>query len=123
MSVDCQQDDSGLLTMKIRGKLNSSELAAAQRAAAAALRQKSGLCILVQCEAFEGFAQGGDWGDLSFQINDVLIEKMAIVADQKWKDSVLMFVGKGFRKFPIEFFAPDQIDRAREWLGSPTVQS
>jgi hypothetical protein len=121
MSVEYHQDDDDLLTVTIRGQLDSHELAVAQYAAAAALHRKSGLCILVRAESFEGWVSGGDWGDLSFQSNDVLINKMAIVAEPKWKDSVLLFVGKNFRKFPIEFFASSDIGLARAWLAEGSI--
>ena len=41
---------------------------------------------------------------------------MAIVGDPKWAESTTLFVGKGFRKFPIEYFGLDERARAEAWL-------
>ena len=44
---------------------------------------------------------------------------MAIVGDEQWKDLALMFTAKGFRPFPIEYFAPGGLAKAHTWLASP----
>jgi hypothetical protein len=41
---------------------------------------------------------------------------MAIVGEKKWEDLTLMFVAKGLRSFPIEYFQPVELARARAWL-------
>jgi hypothetical protein len=44
---------------------------------------------------------------------------MAIVGDRRWKDLALIFACKGIRPFPIEYFAPSEIEKARVWLTGP----
>jgi len=44
---------------------------------------------------------------------------MAIVGAARWEDLALIFVGKGLRKFPIEYFESGALDRARAWLLAP----
>jgi len=41
---------------------------------------------------------------------------MAIIGDLKWKDSFEMFVMKGLRPFPIEYFPVEQEELAKAWL-------
>jgi len=45
---------------------------------------------------------------------------MAIVGDKKWEDLTLLFTAKGLRKFPIEYFEPAAIAKARAWLAETT---
>jgi hypothetical protein len=44
------------------------------------------------------------------------IERIAIVAEDRWRDQAMMFVGAGLRKAPVEFFVPGAVSIAREWL-------
>jgi len=119
MSAEIVDTAGGVLTMKIAGKLTCPELRAVQKNAAEILQQQSKLSLLVLTERFEGWEREGDWGDLSFQMeNDPGIRKMAIVVEKKWEDLALMFVGKGFRKFPIEYFQPTDVAKARAWLAA-----
>ncbi len=46
--------------------------------------------------------------------NRTFIHKMAIVADEKWRDQAAMFTMQGLRPFPIEFFTSET--EARQWL-------
>ena len=109
----------GILTVKVTGKLEPRELAEAQRSAAELIRTGGPIRILVLTEGFLGWAKSEEWGNLSFQIeNDRWIEKMAVVADDFWKDLALMFTGRGLRQFPVEHFRPSEEDRARIWLAA-----
>jgi len=48
--------------------------------------------------------------------NDPFIRKMAIVGEKKWEELAMLFTGQGMRKFPIEYFPPADLDRAKTWL-------
>ncbi len=75
--------------------------------------------ILVLAEEFSGWGKEGDWGDLTFMYeHDAHIEKIAVVAEGKWKDQILMFVGAGRRQASVEFFLKDGEEDARKWLQS-----
>mgnify|MGYP001159154851 CR=1 FL=1 len=112
----------GILTVRITGKLTQPELRAAQNQMAASLQRQSKTRILVLAEDFQGWAQGGDWGDLSFQMeNDPFIEKMAIVGEKKWEDLALIFAAQGLRKFPVEYFQTADLVKARAWLATASV--
>ncbi len=107
----------GLLVIKITGLLERRELAEAQKVAAQAIQKQGPIRILILTEDFKGWAKGGDWGDLSFGIeNDPHIKKLAIVGDRRWEDDVLIFTAKGLRGFPIEYFGPAEVGKAWAWL-------
>ena len=74
--------------------------------------------VLVLTHNFAGWERGGAWNDFSFSDSDASIERMAIVGDRKWEDLALMFTAKGLRAFPIEFFAPEQVSAAQDWLAA-----
>ena len=106
-----------LVTIRVVGQLQHTELKEVQSAVGELIHDKNMIRVLVLAEDFEGWAKGGDWGDVSFQAQfDGHIEKMAIVGEQQWEDLTLLFTAKGVRRFPIEFFSPRDIRKAREWL-------
>jgi len=70
-------------------------------------------------DGFEGWERSGDWGDVSFMMDQGQhIEKMAIVGDEKWNDDALAFTAKGFRPTAVEFFPSSRLDEARTWLAA-----
>lgn len=44
------------------------------------------------------------------------IGKMAIVGDRRWEALALVFAARPVRGFPIEYFGPAELGRARAWL-------
>lgn len=117
MSAQIEVTPEAILTVKISGKLGYSEFAAAQRQAAEILGSQKQMRVLVVAQDFQGWDKQGDWGDITFQArHDPQIARMAIVGDPKWQDLALLFVSKGFRRFPIEYFHPDDMAKARAWL-------
>lgn len=117
MGINSLDFHEGILTWTITGQLNQPDLAAAQKAAADFIRKNGRIRILVVAEDFAGWAKTGDWGDLSFQMdNDRNIIKVAVVVDRKWEDLVNVFIGKGLRQFPVECFQPSEKGKARQWL-------
>jgi hypothetical protein len=64
----------------------------------------------------ESVSIGTIWRDLKFEIshaND--FEKVAFVGDHGWQKWAKLAI-KPFTKAEIEFFEPDQIEQAREWI-------
>jgi len=117
MSAEIISNYDGIVTAKITGQLNYDELRKLQESVFNIIGQLGGIKVLILCEAFQGWDKQGDWGDLSFQNkSDPYINKMAIVGEAQWQDLALMFTGKGFREFPIEYFRSDELDRAKAWL-------
>ncbi len=120
MSATIVDTAQGILTVKISGKLMRAELAAVQKQAGEILRQEGRMPILILTEDFQGWGPGGDeWGDISFQDqHDQFIERLAIVGEEEWADLALIFVSKGLRRFPVEYFPPADLAKARAWLAS-----
>jgi hypothetical protein len=117
MSAEIVDNTKGVLTIKISGKMQQSELAATQKNVAEILQKEGGSRLLVLAEEFEGWEKGGDWGDLSGQVQlDEQVERMAIVGQERWKDVALLFTGKGVRHVAIEYFSPAELPKARGWL-------
>lgn len=120
MSAEIIGATEGVITARVSGKLRQEELYALQASAADLIKRQGKVRILILAEGFEGWERGGDWGDLSFQTaHDAQIERMAFVGDQKWQDPALLFTAQGLRKFPIEYFAPADLVKARAWLAEP----
>lgn len=102
---------------RVSGKMAYSELVALQRSAAEIIRRRGKVRILVIAENFLGWEKDGKWDEDSFQVeNDPYIERMAIVGEKKWEELALLFVARGLRSFPIEYFQPVDLARARAWL-------
>jgi len=117
MSAEIISHFDGIVTIKITEKLTQAELTALQQEAFAIIGREGGIRVLIICEDFQGWDKAGDWDDVSFQVkSDPYINKMALVGAKKWEELALMFTGKGFREFPIEYFEPGEIDKARAWL-------
>lgn len=117
MSVQLIGTENGILAAKIRGILTHAELVSLQQAAAEVIQREGSVRLLVVAEDFQGWAKEGDWQDVSFQLeHDEAVGKMAIVGDKQWEGLALLFVDKRFRRFPIEYFAPADLDQARAWL-------
>lgn len=77
------------------------------------------LRLLAIIEDFKGWEKTEAWGDVSFMMEhgDEIV-KMAIVGDERWKEEMLIFVGKGLRSTEIEFFRPSALKQAEEWVAS-----
>jgi hypothetical protein len=119
MSAEITDYTTGIATVRVTGKLTQPELAAFQKSAANLIRQHGNIRFLVLVTEFQGWEKGGDWGDLSFQMeHDNHIEKMVLVGDKQWEDLALLFTAKGLRKFPIEYFPPTELAQARAWLNA-----
>jgi hypothetical protein len=124
VSVEIIEHAGSTLTARVSGKLTQPELAALQDAAGDILKKHGKTRLLILTDNFEGWERGGDWGDLSFSIeHDKHIEKMAIVGETKWEDLALLFTSKGLRPFPIEYFVPGDIAKARAWLAEESAES
>jgi hypothetical protein len=117
MSAEIISNTGGLVTAKISGKLTYSELTALQKSVISIIGREGGIRTLIIAEDFLGWDKSGDWEDISFQdTSDPYINKMAIVGEKKWEELALLFTGKGFREFPIEYFLPTELSKAQAWL-------
>lgn len=117
MSLKIGKDSQGLIEIRIEGTLCFDELKAAQESAEQMLRTHAKVNCLILAVGFRGWAKDGDWGDLTFMYeSDPSIGKIAVVADKRWKDDLLMFLGEGRRQARVKYFDPREEQKARNWL-------
>jgi hypothetical protein len=119
MPVDTIDVAGKLLQVKIRGVLTKADHERIIRIAKEAIAREGKIRALIIAEGFAGWERSGDWGDVSFMMEQgQQIEQMAIVADERWRDDALAFTAKGFRPTAIEFFPPLRLNEARTWLAT-----
>jgi hypothetical protein len=116
MSIQYTHHPEGIVTIELTGKLHQPELAAMQRTLAAKLADGEKIALVIDGRAFQGWSNDGDWSNLEAQYAlDPKIRKMAIIADPAWSALADAFTGKKLRPFPIEMFAPADVDQALAW--------
>ena len=119
MSITITKESDNLFVVEIRGIYTYDDQKQIEQYGDGNVAPGQKVKILVLAEQFAGWGKEGDWGDVSFMHKaDPYIERMAIVAPEKWKDQMLMFVGAGRRQAQVEFFYEDETDDARDWLKS-----
>ena len=110
-----------IISAKISGELSNSEVRQMQTAALEAIRSCGKISVLFILEGFQGWKRAADWGDVSFMSeHDKDIAKIAVVGEDKWRDSIYAFLAKGFRQAKVEFFLPGDLEKARFWLSANT---
>lgn len=115
-------NDGELRIVRLTGMLRKTELDAIQQNEAKALAPDARINVLVLAEGFEGWQRGDRWGDVSFiSTYGDRIDKIALVAEPRWEDQMLMFTGAGFRRTQIKFFPLAQFAEARAWLAESTM--
>ena len=119
MPVEIIDASRKLVQVKIRGVLTKADHERITRIAKEAIAREGKIRALIIAEGFQGWDRHGDWGDVSFMMEQGQhIEKMAIVGDEKWRDDTLAFTAKGFRPTAIEFFPSSRLNEARAWVSS-----
>lgn len=117
MSITITKEADDLFVVTIQGLFTYDDQKQIESSASDSTGPRQRGNVLVLAEGFSGWGKEGDWGDLTFMYeNDPYIDKIAIVADEKWKDQILMFAGAGRRQAAVEFFFPDEIEDARNWI-------
>ena len=117
MSVTLTEESEGLIVVQIKGTFTFDDLKEVQSKGRDQIDRSSKIKLLILAERFSGWGKEGDWGDLTFMYEyDPHIDKIAIVANEKWKDEILIFVGAGRRQAAVESF--DSEEAARNWLRS-----
>lgn len=117
MTAATIETPGNLLTITVRGQLKKEEYDRLLRQAEPIIGQKGRIKLLIVGEGFAGWERASGWGDLGFMMeHDDDIGKIAVVAEERWRDDLLMFLGAGLRAAPVCFFTPDQLELARAWL-------
>lgn len=80
------------------------------------IQENGKIRILLNMHDFHGWNVGGLWEDIKFDLKHFSdIERLAMVGDKKWEKSMAAFC-KPFTTAKIRFFAPEEIDAAKQWL-------
>ena len=117
MAMTYVKEPSGIYVIRLSGIFTNQEHKKIQNAGRAMIDRSEKIRVLILAEGFSGWGREGDWGDLTFMLEyDPYIDKIAVVADEQWRDMMLMFLAKGYRKAAVEFFPLGQENKARAWL-------
>jgi hypothetical protein len=117
MAYEITRSDDAVLYVKISGIMRLADQESLQTAGMALIAQGKKVRLHVTLEDFRGWEKDEDWGDVGFLMvhgND--IAKIAFVGDERWKDQVFAFVGKGLRTTEIEFFPSLSSKEADIWI-------
>ncbi|WP_456444305.1 STAS/SEC14 domain-containing protein [Thiolapillus sp.] len=109
----------GTLVFRVSGKLHADDFVAAWHAGEEQIREAGSIRILVIYDGFEGWDDDliGEVMNPGFmEEQDDLIEKIAVVGEERWREPTELFMLKGLRKAAVEYFEPDQEALARAWL-------
>ncbi|MDP3877361.1 MAG: STAS/SEC14 domain-containing protein [Methylobacter sp.] len=117
MSHEIIKIDGNVITVHIRGAMLLSDQKALQNVARDFIERGVQPKVLVLTEDFDGWEKSEHWAedDLLLEQGDE-IAKIAIVGEQRWEESMLMFVGAGLRSTEIKFFDPSLAAEAEQWL-------
>lgn len=117
MAYDIFDISDGLICARVSDFLRVSDQEALQAAAAERIGKGRDVRLLVVLENFQGWERSEAWGDVGFLVEHADdVAKMAIVGEERWKDDVFLFLGKGLRKTEIEFFSPSAVREAEAWV-------
>ena len=106
-----------IISVKISGEIDKTEVTQIQAAALGAIQRCGRISALFILDDFRGWKRDGNWGDISFMTqHDQEIVKIAVVGDEQWRDLVCAFLAKGFRAAAVEYFVPTDLPKARAWL-------
>ena len=107
------------MPMKITGEMQVRDQEALQDVAAPRLAAGKRVRLLVVLEGFTGWEHSEGCNDIGFLAeHGDDFSKIAVVGDDRWRDDVYIFLGKGLRNTDIEFFRLAAMGKARAWLAA-----
>lgn len=122
MSITISKESENLFVTTIKGVFTYDDQKEVEKYVGCNINPDQKITILILAEEFSGWSKEGDWGDLTFMYEyDPYVEKIAVVAEDKWEDQILMFLGAGRRQAAVEFFPSGEIQEARNWLQNENV--
>lgn len=119
MPATLTHEHDDVYRLDVGGRLTAAELDVAGRALVDGMRQAPGgtVRLLVVLRDFQGWDPVSNWSNLTFYArHGDGIGRLALVGEERWRDLALMFSAAGLRKAEVEFFTPDGIATAHEWL-------
>jgi hypothetical protein len=99
VSITFTKESDDLFSINVQGILTFEDIKEIENKISEHIDRNKKTKLLVTAEQFSGWGKEGDWGDLTFMHEyDPYIERIAVVADEKWEDQILMYLGALYRK-------------------------
>lgn len=111
----------GILVFRVSGSLHAHDFEAALQAGEAQIQESGRIRFLVIYDGFEGWDHDFVDEELDSELvdeQDENIDKIAVIGEERWRESTELFLLKGLRKAAVEYFEPGQEALARAWLES-----
>ena len=106
-----------VIRLRLSGLLTSADMTSLQKLALQLISQGMKPRLLAILDNFQGWSRHDDWNEIEFlKEHGDDVTRMAVVGDDKWKDDIYLFVGKGFRTTEIEFFSAGALEQAEKWV-------
>ena len=116
--MQLHHESANILRVDVRGVLRQPELERCQREVLDEVSKTGAVRLLFVLDGFEGWDPRDNWRDMSFYVtHGDDIERIAIVGEQRWRETTMMFAAADLRKAPVEFFDEGALEEARAWLG------
>ena len=117
MSIKLSEENDGkVIIVHVSGKLAKADYELFVPEVEQLVRQHGKLSMLFDMTGFHGWEAGALWEDTKFAIKHFSdIEKLAMVGEKKWQQSMAMF-GKSFTKATIRYFDHADIAEAMKWV-------
>ena len=117
MSLAFRQKSDDLLLVHITGILKYSDRETYELEGRLKIDGSRKVKVFVNATHFTGWGKDGDWSNRQFMSEyDPYIEKIAVVADEKWKEQMLAYLRVGERQASVAFYPPSQAQDALDWL-------
>ncbi len=117
MACEIVKIEDSEVHVRISGVMQPADQRMLESAALELIRKGKKVRLLAVIENFRGWEKSETWGDIGFMAaHDNDIVKMAIVGDERWKEEVFFFIGKGLRSTKIEFFPLSSLKQATDWV-------
>jgi hypothetical protein len=112
-------DNLAAVEIEIRGRVSMEECDAAATKLEAFIKRHRRVRVLEIVHDFEGMDAMALWHNLKFSLrhlND--FSRCAIISDAKFL-SIWSAIADPFTDCAVEYFEPDQVETARDWLAWP----
>lgn len=105
MAYEILEIDNEIIRVRISGVMRLADQKELQKAASDLIDWGLKPRLLIMAENFEGWEKTEGWENIGFLAGyGDFIAKMAIVGDERWKEQIFMFTGKGLRPQKLNFF-------------------